>query len=463
MQSIIRREALSGVCKLYRWSYCMRNHWLWRRHLHKMRSRGFIQQIYPPVEESRLPQVLKDTRAAYCGFDPTSDSLHLGNLLSILVLIQLQKRGVIPIAVVGEATAQIGDPSGRSTERESLSSVSLHQNVRGLEQNLRTVFSNHERFFHKSGDLPQLVLLRNSAWYSGLEVINFLKTTGRYFRISLMLSREAVKSRLASSEGMSVSEFSYQIFQAFDWLQLYKQYGCGIQVGGQDQLGNIDAGHDLIRKALGKNSVGLLTPIITAESGSKYGKSAGNAVWLSGEKTSPYELFQFLLRMSDTEAVKMVPVFSFTGDEELVELLEQHNKHPEQRPLQTRIANDITLLLHGPEGLELAQKATALLFDGRGDLLNEMDEKTLRKLFLDTAYAEISRVKLSEKYSLVEFSLEAKLFKKESDAKRIIAAGGLYINMIRTTSEFLSESCVLSSGLTLCRTGKKNYTLVKWI
>lgn len=278
-----------------------------------------------------------------------------------------------------------------------------------------------------------------------------------------MLSRESVKSRLSSSEGMSVAEFSYQMFQAYDWLQLYDQHGCAVQVGGQDQLGNMDAGHDLIRRVYGKNSFGLMTPLITSESGDKYGKSAGNAVWLSADKTSPYELFQFLLRLSDSEAEKLVPVFTFAEDEELAQLIEQHKAHPEQRPLQKRIANDITLLLHGPDELMLAQKATDLLFGGKAEVLHELDERGLRKVFLGTSYVEIQKKKLSGNYDLIEFSLEAKLFKFEEDAKRIISAGGLYVNMERTKSKNLAESCVLPSGLTLIRVGKRNYTLVKWV
>ena len=233
--------------------------------------------------------------------------------------------------------------------------------------------------------------------------------------------------------------------------------------GGQDQLGNVDAGRDLIRRVHGKDVFGLFTPLITSESGDKYGKSAGNAIWLSADKTSPYELLQFLLRMSDTEAQKLVSVFTFAEDEELVTLFEQHKKNPERRPLQKRIAADITLLLHGPEEVSIAQKATDLLFGGKHEVLNELDEKGFRRIFLNTAYAEIKKEKLTDNYNLIDFSLEAKLFLTPNDAKRIITAGGLYVNMQRTTSETLDESCVLSSGFTLVRVGKKNYTLIKWV
>ncbi|XP_022689486.1 tyrosine--tRNA ligase, mitochondrial-like isoform X2 [Varroa jacobsoni] len=302
----------------------------------------------------QLPSLIRQSQSVYCGFDPTSDSLHLGNLLPMILLLHLQKEGLTPIVVVGDATAKVGDPSGRLTERSTMEQDIIENNSKGLEKNIRTVFDNYKRYFHYGNFLPNLQLVRNSYWYLDQTLDSFVGTVERHFRLSKMLNRESVRQRLNSPGGMSVTEFSYQIFQAYDWLRLYEMYTCCVQIGGQDQMGNIESGHDLIKRTHGENCYGFMTPIITTVTGEKFGKSVGNAIWLSPTKTSPQDLYNFLLQRSDTEAVQLVQLFTFLNDEELRKLLCAHRDCPKKKLCQKKLASDVTTLVHGEEGLSLA-------------------------------------------------------------------------------------------------------------
>lgn len=280
-----------------------------------------------------------------------------------------------------------------------------------------------------------------------------------------MMSRTSVQQRLNSAEGLSFAEFSYQVFQAYDWLHLYDQHQCRFQIGGADQLGNIDSGHDLIRRTRSDVGYGILAPLVTAETGDKYGKTAGNAVWLDPRKTSPYEFYQFFLRLSDVEAVKFLKLFVFAEQPELDQLIETQMRTPEKRTAQKRLAEDLTLLVHGERGLSLARRASAVLFGGAtaGEALQRLGEEELHLIFGDASFVQLAP---EAGTTILDMAMKARLFPTTDDAKRIIAAGGLYINQSRvsTPSHVVVPGVhVLPNNYTLARVGKKNYCLIKWL
>ncbi|XP_077490114.1 tyrosine--tRNA ligase, mitochondrial [Amblyomma americanum] len=430
-------------------------------------QRAVIQEVFPP-ENEKVADLLASKQCVYCGFDPTADSLHVGNLLAIMLMLHMQRMGHDVIAVIGDSTAQIGDPSGRLTERDKMAEDVIEKNVAGLRYNLETVFENHAAHFWKPSKpgktLSPLRIVRNSDWYLGHDVIGFLGTIGRNFRLGKMMTRTSVQQRLNSSEGISFAEFSYQVFQAYDWLHLYDQYKCRFQIGGGDQLGNIDSGHDLIRRTRSDVAYGILVPLVTAETGDKYGKSAGNAVWLDPRKTSPYEFYQFFLRLKDAEAVQFAKLFLFADQHELDNIIETQMRTPEKRAAQKRLAEDLTLLVHGERGLELAKRASAVLFGGTSanEALQRLREEELHLIFGDAAFVELQP---EAGTTILDMAMKARLFPTTEDAVRIITAGGLYINQSRVSAPshaIVPGVHVLPSNYTLARVGKKNYCLIKW-
>ncbi|CAN7939358.1 unnamed protein product, partial [Ixodes hexagonus] len=424
-------------------------------------QRGAIQEIFPP-ENDEVGKLFSSKQCIYCGFDPTADSLHVGNLLTIVLMIHMQRMGHDVIAVIGDSTAQIGDPSGRLTERDKMEDDVIERNVTGIRDNLEIIFGHHEEHFWKgdaskpSVTLSPLRIVRNSDWYNGQGVIPFLGTVGRHFRLGKMMSRTSVQQRLNTGEGISFTEFSYQMFQSYDWLYLYDKYKCRFQIGGGDQLGNIDSGHDLLRRTRTQTAYGILVPLITAETGDKYGKSAGNAVWLNPKKTSPYELYQFFMRLPDTEAVKFLRLFTFAEQTELDDLIEAQMKSPEKRVAQKRLARDMTLLVHGGRGLSLAQDATEILFGGlRADeTLHRLDEEELRLIFGDAGFVRLAP---EPGTTVLDMAMRARMFSREEDAVRIISAGGFYINQHRVSAPgnvIVPGIHVLPNNVTLARVGE---------
>ncbi|XP_022661523.1 tyrosine--tRNA ligase, mitochondrial-like [Varroa destructor] len=434
-----------------------------QKSLHSLKERGIIKQVLSSVNESELLRFLHRSNAAYCGFDPTTDSLHVGHLLPIILLLHIQKQGIKPIVVLGDVTAKIGDPSCRVTARDPILEATIRHNCTKIEKNILRIFNNYQTYFQCDSPLPKLQVLRNSSWYRHVNVVHFLATIGRHFRLEKMLERASVQERLANSDGMNVAEFKYQMFQAYDWSELFEQYGCRVQIGGQDQLDNIKGGRNLIKQLYGdEETIGLTTPLISAESGDKYGKTGCSPIWLSSEKNSAYDLYQFFLRMEDIEAERFARMFVFAGNEELQEIVRAHHNYPEKRLCQKKLATDITILVHGQEGLNLAVKATELLFGNKLDLLHQLTTEEFEQIFTKAAYVEIPRcIRDESKIDLVSLSVLAKLFLTEKDAKRIINNGGLYLNMKRVSA--IPPDVELPTGITLARVGKKNYTLIKWI
>ncbi|XP_014897858.1 tyrosine--tRNA ligase, mitochondrial isoform X2 [Poecilia latipinna] len=325
--------------------------------LHK---RGVLKDSFPEnAAQDQLPRLLQSApQTVYCGFDPTADSLHVGNLLAIIGLLHFRSAGHNVVALLGGATAQIGDPSGKTSERERLSAEVVEENTRGIRESIQRIFINHEVLFHdRSRPLGTVNVLNNRSWYKSWEVVDFLSETGRHFRMGTMLSRHSVQSRLRSADGMSLTEFTYQVFQAYDFYHLHQIYGCRIQLGGTDQLGNLMSGHEYIHKVSGEEVYGLTIPLVTSTTGDKLGKTAGNAVWLNRDKTSPFELYQFFLRQSDASVERYLKLFTFLPLEEVEKLMEQQREDPSKRLAHKRLAAEVTKLVHGKEGLESAKRS----------------------------------------------------------------------------------------------------------
>ncbi|XP_030559999.1 tyrosine--tRNA ligase, mitochondrial [Drosophila novamexicana] len=437
------------------------------KNLLELSERGFFQSIFPDTAAPKLKELFeRSAQSIYAGFDPTADSLHVGNLLVIMGLLHCQRAGHKPIALVGGATGLIGDPSGRKTERNQLGESVLDANLQAIERQLRKVFKNHEDCLwdtRKTAPLAPLTIVNNAEWYANLNLIDFVANMGRHFRMGSMLSRSSVQSRLESEDGMSFTEFTYQIFQAYDWLHLLRKHNCCFQMGGSDQMGNLMTGHELISRVERNREVfGMTLPIVTNEEGDKFGKSAGNAVWLDENKTSPFALYQFFLRMPDSEVEKLLKLFTFIPLPEVEQLMREHAKEPEKRKAQTILAEDVTLLVHGEHGLKQAERVTNALYKGNVDGLAELNYAEIKQTFQGAAVVDI----LTEPgMSILQLAMKAKCFPTETDAVRIINAGGFYINQkrVQNIAEVITTGIhILRNGVSLLRVGKRNFYIVRW-
>ncbi|KAL5276995.1 YARS2 family protein [Megaselia abdita] len=432
-----------------------------------LKDRGFFQDIFPDNAGPQIKSLFESSpQTVYAGFDPTADSLHIGNLLVIMGLLHCQRSGHKPIALIGGATGLIGDPSGRKTERNQLGETVIEKNLDGIKSQIDRVFKNHENsHWDKSkGDLKELKIVNNIDWYKDVGLLEFIANMGRHFRMGSMLSRSSVQSRLTSESGMSFTEFTYQIFQAYDWLHLYKTFNCRFQLGGSDQMGNLMSGHELISRVDTRcNVFGVTLPIITTEEGDKFGKSAGNAVWLDDEKTSPFAFYQFFVRTPDSEVEKLLKLFTFLPLKEINQIMEEHKRVPELREAQKVLAEEVTTLVHGEQGLKTAEKVTSALYKGSIDALGELNYKDVKQTFAGATIVEI----LAEPgISVLDLAMKAKCFPTQSDAMRIISAGGFYVNQKRAQNiaEVITQGIhILRNGLTLLRVGKKNFYIIKWI
>uniref|UniRef100_A0A0P4W8F8 Tyrosine--tRNA ligase n=1 Tax=Scylla olivacea TaxID=85551 RepID=A0A0P4W8F8_SCYOL len=443
---------------------------MWRtytsRNILKLEERGLWADFFPDSNVNKFIQELtRKPQTIYSGFDPTADSLHVGNLLVIMALLHCQRAGHNVIALVGGATAQIGDPSGRKSERPQLSVSEVQANSQKIFENLNRVFSNHKEYFWENEDdspLPPMRTENNIDWYKKLSLVEFLCETGRHIRVGDMLSRTSVASRLQSSEGMSFTEFSYQVLQAHDWLYLYDKYNCTVQIGGSDQMGNMHTGHWLISKLRNVTATGLTIPIITNESGDKFGKSAGNPIWLDSSKTSTFDFYQFFMRLKDSEVEKYLKLLTFLPLSDIESIMEKHKKKPESRHAQTKLAEKITLLVHGKSGLESAKRTTEVLYGGQPEALAEMTKDELEAVF---KLASSAKLLLEPGTSILDMALKAGCFFDERQGRRIIEAGGFYVNLSRVTRPdliIIPEAHILPNGLSLLRVGKKNYYIIKW-
>ncbi|KAL5017815.1 hypothetical protein ScPMuIL_003537 [Solemya velum] len=431
----------------------------------RLHERGIFQSIFPPDSSPELARILSSPQCVYSGFDPTADSLHIGNLLAVISLIHCQRGGHHPVALVGSATALIGDPSGRDSERVPLSGEQIQSNTESINSSLHRIFTNHERFIWANSKkvLPKVRIVNNSEWYRDKNIIEFLSTVGRYFRMGPMLSRHSVQTRLTSAEGMSFTEFTYQLFQSFDWLHLLRQFNCKIQIGGNDQLGNITSGYELITRVTEEKVFGLTVPLVTSETGDKLGKSAGNAVWLNADRTSPYELYQFYINLPDSSVEKFLKLFTFLSDSEITDIMKKQKLKPDSRVAQKKVAEQVVMLVHGETGLDQARRWTEALWSGKAESLVNLDQSELQLLFKNAPTVEL----LPEPdLTVCDMCMKAGCFPTESDADRIIKAGGLYINHRRVTEPdfiLVHGEHILPNNVSLIRVGKKNYYVVKWL
>ncbi|XP_029641145.1 tyrosine--tRNA ligase, mitochondrial [Octopus sinensis] len=432
----------------------------------QLHERGLFQNVFPPESSPDLmKKLLSGPQCIYCGFDPTASSLHVGNLLAIIALLHSQRVGHQPIAVVGGCTAKIGDPSGRKTDRVPMDNELIEENSSSIKESLQRIFDNHRDFLWKqpNKELPEPLILNNEEWYANLNVIDFLAKYGRSFRLADMLSKHSVKSRLSSPEGMNFTEFTYQMFQSFDWLTLHKHYNCSIQIGGNDQLGNIVAGYEFISQMTDEKVLGLTIPLLTTTTGDKLGKSAGNTVWLNADKTSPFDLYQYFLNQPDADVERLLKLYTFLSNEHIENIMEEQRAKPHERIGQRTLAEQVVLLVHDESGLKMAKRWTEAFFTNNTDVLSRLSESEITELFRSAATC---RMLLEPGMTVLETCMKANCFDREVDAERIIRAGGVRFNHQRVAEPdmVLQEGQhILSNKLSLIRVGKKNHYIVKWL
>ncbi len=414
--------------------------------------RGMIHDSMPGVEE----ELSKGTTSGYIGFDPTADSLHIGNLVQIMTLVHFQNCGHKPIALVGGATGMVGDPSGKSSERNLLDEATLNHN-------LKCVKSQLEKFLNFEGENSAEVV-NNFDWFKELNFLDFIRDVGKHITISYMLAKDSVQNRMEA--GLSFTEFSYQLVQGYDFYWLWKNKNVKLQLGGSDQWGNIVTGTELIRRKGQGEAFAITTPLITKADGSKFGKSESGNIWLDPEKTSPYKFYQYWINASDEDVINYVKIFSTKGKEEIDALIEEHQESPHLRLLQKTLAEEITARVHSQKDLEMAIKASSILFGkSTQDDLASLDEKTLLQVFEGVPQTEISKDILSKPVNPVDLLCEITngiIFKSKGEARRMISGGGVSINKekINSAEEDLKLS-LLQNKYLLAQRGKKNYYLIK--
>ena len=410
-------------------------------------ARGLVQSVSDP----EIEKMLETPQTIYCGFDPSASSLQAGNLVSIMMLRRLQLAGHRVIALVGGATGLIGDPSGKSAERNMLTVEQVAENKKGIRENLARILDF---------DGPNAArMVDNYEWYSGLSAIAFLRDVAVNFRVPQMLAKESVKKRLEASEGaLTFTEFSYQILQGNDFLHLYDAYGCTMEVGGADQWGNITAGTDLVRKMRGRSVYGLTFPLLLDGTGKKFGKSEGNAMFMSAEKTSVYDWYQFFLRSADEDVIRYLKVFSLRPLDEIAELERQMKANPEARIPQKALAEELTALVHGAAGLETARGATQALFGG--DVAGK-DADELETIFKDVKSAERARADVVGK-TVWAVAAQAGMFKSNGEARRMAQQGGLSLNGAKAdAARVFAEGDLVEGRVAVLRSGKKNFFLLR--
>jgi len=390
----------------------------------------------------------------YIGFDPSASSLHVGSLLPIMALARLQRWGHTPIAVVGGGTGLIGDPSGKNQERALLSREDVARNLEGLRRQL-------ERFLDFDSATNRAQIANNADWLDTLSVMDFLRDIGKHFTVNYMLAKESVKRRLGSDDGISFTEFSYLMLQAYDFLTLYDRYKCRLQLGGSDQWGNIVAGCDLIRKLRGERAFGLVLPLVTTAAGTKFGKTEAGTVWLDPVRTSPYQFYQFWLNVDDGDAIQYLKYFTFLSREEMSDLERAMTRAPEQREGQRRLAREVTSLVHGGEGVQAAERGSSVLFDRH---VTELPIESILAVTNDVPSCDVHEDQLrGDGVPLVEMLSSTGVTSSKSEATRLIRSGGIYVNNERVENERsrLTLDNAIGGKLFLIRKGQKQNFLVR--
>lgn len=419
----------------------------------ELKWRGMIHDIMPGTED----QLNKEMTSAYIGFDPTADSLHIGNLVQIMSLVHLQRCGHKPYALVGGATGMVGDPSGKNTERQLLNEEVLRHNESRIKAQL-------SYFLDFDSGKNAAVMVNNYQWFKEIGFIEFLREVGKHITVNYMTAKESVKSRLES--GLSFTEFSYQLMQGYDFYWLYQKKGVKLQMGGSDQWGNIVTGTEIIRRKAGGEAFALTTPLVTKADGSKFGKTEQGNVWLDPLRTSPYRFYQFWLNCADDDAQKLIRIFSTKGQEQILTLEKEHLENPHLRILQKALAEEITTRVHSADEYHRAVKASKILFGKSTEQdLRQIDEQMLLTVFEGVPQVVISRSILDQKTSVTDFlseSTQGYIFKSKGEARRMISGGGVSINKTKLSdSSQPMDFELINNKYFLIQKGKKNYYLVK--
>ncbi len=422
--------------------------------IEELKWRGMLQDIMPGTEE----QLNKETTSAYIGFDPTADSLHIGSLVPILLLVHLQKAGHKPIALVGGATGMVGDPTGKSEERNLLSEEVLNKNVAGVKAQLEK-FLNFDPTLHNAAEM-----VNNFDWFKNISFLDFIRDTGKHITVNYMMAKDSVKKRLEGETGMSFTEFTYQLVQGFDFYWLYKNKNCKLQMGGSDQWGNIVTGTELIRRKIQGEAFAFTCPLITKADGGKFGKSEQGNIWLDPAKTTPYQFYQFWLNASDTDAQKWIKIFTFLSKEEIEALLQDQQTNAAERNLQKTLAKELTIFVHGKEEYEKALETTHKLFNNQNASIETLSEDDLNNIE-GLQKQDVAKQKIIDGIDVATLLTETNIFLSKGEAKKMIQNGGLSINRIKinNSQQLIEASQLLHNKYLLVQKGKKNYYLLKAI
>ncbi|MDB5280776.1 MAG: tyrosyl-tRNA synthetase [Ferruginibacter sp.] len=421
--------------------------------IQELQWRGMLQDIMPGTEE----QLMKEMTIGYIGFDPTADSLHIGSLVPILLLKHLQRCGHKPIALVGGATGMVGDPSGKSEERNLLSEDVLNHNVVCVKAQL-------EKFLDFTATQPNAAEMANNYdWFKDFTFLNFIKEVGKYITVNYMMSKDSVRKRLEGDNGMSFTEFTYQLVQGYDFYWLNKNKGCKLQMGGSDQWGNIVTGTEIIRKKSGGEAFAFTCPLLTKADGGKFGKTEKGNIWLDPKKTSPYQFYQFWLNAADADAEKYIKIFTLLSREEIDTLLAQHKGNEHQRVLQKKLAEEVTCFVHSRSDYDFAVKASEILFNNdTAEILQQLTEEQLLQVMEGLPTVDFSKTVAATGVDIVSFLAETKIFPSKSEARKMVQGGGVSINKIKTDSieTVITVDGLLHQKYLLVQKGKKNYYLV---
>lgn len=415
----------------------------------ELKWRGMIHDIMPGTEQ----QLSKEVTTAYVGIDPTADSLHIGHLVSIMLLKHLQVAGHKPLAVVGGATGMIGDPSFKAQERKLLT-------VEEVEHNVQCIRNQLSKFLDFDNSVNGAEIVNNYDWMKDYLFLDFIRDVGKHITVNYMMTKDSVKKRLET--GLSFTEFSYQLLQAYDYLTLYRTKGCRLQMGGSDQWGNITTGTELIRRMDGGEAYALTCPLITKADGTKFGKTEGGNVWLDPAKTSPYKFYQFWLNCSDVDTARYIRIFTMFTKDEIAELERQHAQAPERRILQKALAKDITCRVHSERDYKASVDASELLFGkGTAELLNSLDRSTILSVFEGVPQFVVSRSRLEEGVSLIDLVAEVGMFASKGEVRRELKQNSISVNKVKVGEDCsLTAEDILSCGSILVQKGKKNYYLL---
>lgn len=420
--------------------------------IQELNWRGLLQDIIPGTEE----QFLKESTRAYVGFDPTAESLHIGSLIPIIVLVHLQNHGHQPVALVGGATGMVGDPTGKSAERVMLDNETLQKNIEGIKRQL-------SKFIDFDSDQENRALMVNNYdWFKDISFLDFIRDAGKHITVNYMMAKDSVKKRLESETGMSFTEFCYQLMQGYDFYKMFQTIDCRAQFGGSDQWGNIVTGVELIRRKLSGEAFAFTSPLLKKSDGNKFGKSEKGNIWLDPEKTSPYAFYQFWLNTADEDAERFLKIFSFLSEQEIKDLAAQHQGNEHKRILQKKLAEEVTRFVHSQEDLDFAIRASEILFSNdTAEILKSLTEKQLLQV-MEGVPAIATTAEKFQSMDMISFLTEAQIFPSKGEARKMIQNGGVFLNKEKVKDIEVKpvDHGMLNGRYLLVQKGKKNYYLV---